>query len=151
MEKVEVRNRFRDGDLPRHAVAGLQKRPVEALSVKGDEYTAVIDAIGERRQDWQLLVQIAHEVLFNLEADAVPPRDSHEKSVRASSAGQPCGLRIEKHPLPEVRGHVFGVGPEQMQRCWLDRYWLGFGEPLADFDVFAIFILLERSPQTRGD
>jgi hypothetical protein len=146
MQQIQMRFGSGGANCPRHAVACFEQRPIETLSIKRDENRPNGHALGEFQQQRMLLIEIAHEELLHLQAARIPPRNAHQKRIRAGASGEACCLRVQKQPL-------FGVNRrfERVFRVRILRQQQGKGtrvrrahfrrrKPLRDRQVFPIMI-----------
>ena len=104
-----MRGQLGYGNRARHSEAVFQQRPIECLAVERNQYRPLCEARRKFVEQGMLFGEIAQKELFDLQATRIPPREAHEKSIGASSAGEPGGLRIEEEPLFGVFEH--GASP----------------------------------------
>jgi len=104
-------------------------------------------------------VKIAKEELFDLQATCVPPRQSHKKGVSAGAAGEAGGFCIEEQPFfgilecgASATAHFFVASAAQEIERYRGRrseFWRG--KPIADGEVFAIFIATDATTEKQAD
>ena len=99
-----MRRELRHPYAPRHQVATFEQRPVECFPVKRHQHRTFRNSCGKLQQHRVLLRKIAHHELLELQASRVPPRDSDQECIRASSAGESRGLRVQKKPFLWIFG-----------------------------------------------
>src|SRR6202011_6138065 len=113
MEEIEMRAWSGESNLPAHAIAGFEQRPVERFAIECDQHPALGEPFRQRGQQRALLAEVTHEQLFDFESATLPPREADEKWVGAAPARQSRGFRVKKYPLLGVRTLLRAVGPPQ--------------------------------------
>src|SRR5437588_10323023 len=103
MKEIEMCPWRGESDLPAHAIAGFEQRPVERFAVECDQHPALGEPLRQRGQQRALLAEVTHEQLFDFESASLPPREADEKCVGAAPARQSRGLRVEKYPRLGIR------------------------------------------------
>src|ERR1700726_2759104 len=114
MKKVEMCPWTGRRNLPAHAIAGFEQRPVERFAIECDQHPALGEPLRQRGQQRALLAEVTHEQLFDFESATLPPREADEKWVGAAPARQSRGFRVKKYPLLGIRNILRFVGHEQL-------------------------------------
>ena len=73
MQQIQMHGELGSGDGARHREAILEQRPVECLSIEGDEHGSFRQALREFVQDGMFLAEVAHQQLLDLQPAGVPP------------------------------------------------------------------------------
>src|SRR5258708_37714297 len=114
MKKIEMYLWRGWRNLPAHAIAGFEQRPVERFAIECDQYPALGEPLRQRGQQRALLAEVTHKQLFDFESATLPPREADEKCVGAAPARQSRGFRVEKYPLLGIRNLLRCLGHEQL-------------------------------------
>src|SRR5215472_6562871 len=96
MQKIEMSFNQWHLYFPRHAVARLQQRPIEGLTIETHQYRPFGHSFCKRHQNRMLLAVLAHKKLFDLKPTRVPPCNANEKWIRSRTAAKTGGFRVQK-------------------------------------------------------
>src|ERR1700730_6617783 len=114
MKEVEMCSWAGRRNLPAHAIAGFEQRPVERFAVECNQHPALGEPLRQRGQQRALLAEVTHEQLFDFESATLPRREAEEKSICPAPARQSRSFRVEKYPLLGIRNLLRHVGHEQL-------------------------------------
>src|ERR1700719_2113976 len=114
MKEIEMCSWAGRRNLPAHAIAGFEQRPVERFAIECNQNPALGEPLRQRGQQRALLAEVTHEELFDFESATLPPREADEKCVGAAPARQSRSLRVEKYPLLRIRNLLRCVGHQQL-------------------------------------
>jgi|SRR5579863_7958468 hypothetical protein len=114
MKEIEMCTRAGKRNLPAHAIAGFEQRPVERFAIECDQHPAFGEPLPQREEQRPLFAVVTHEQLFDFKSATLPPRETDKKRIGPAPTRKSGSLRIEKYPLFRVRNLLRRVGHQQL-------------------------------------